>query len=82
MKKQDQNFALLQKKKISLTNRSIKEKVASTVKINSKVDNSVANDTIKDSNSVNSFYQLKKSPRELAIAFQAELKKLKRKYVK
>ena len=82
IKKTRSEFCTIAKKKISLTNRSIKEKVASTVKINSKVDNSVANDTIKDSNSVNSFYQLKKSPRELAIAFQAELKKLKRKYVK
>ena len=82
IKKTRSEFCTIAKKKISLTNRAIKEKVASTVKINSKVDNSVANDAIKDSNSVNSFYQFKKSPRELAIAFQAELKKLKRKYVK
>ena len=73
-------FCTVAKKKISLTNKAIKEKVASTVKINSKANNSVAYATIKDSNSVNSFYQLKKSPRELAIIFQAKLKKLKEKY--
>ena len=81
-------FCTIAKKKISLTNRVIKEKVASTVNINSKPNNSVTNKPnnsfakviIKDSNSVNSFYQLKKSPRELAIVFQAELKKLKEKY--
>ena len=73
-------FCTIAKKKISLTNRAIKEKIASTVKINFKPNNSAANVTKKDSNSVNSFYQLKKSPRELAIVFQAELKKLREKY--
>ena len=73
-------FCTIAKKKVSLTNRAIKEKVASTIKINSKPNNSAANVTKKDSNSVNSFYQLKKSPRELAIIFQAELKKLREKY--
>ena len=82
IKKTRSEFCTIAKKKISLTNRAIKEKVASTVKINSKVNNSVANATIKVSNSVNSFYQLNKSPRELAIAFQAKLKKLKVKYIK
>ncbi len=84
-------FCTIAKKKISLTNRAIKEKVASTVTINPKVNNSVVVDTviepkinvaIKDSNSVNSFYKLKKSPRELAIVVQAEIKKLKAKYIK
>ena len=73
-------FCTIAKKKISLTNRVIKEKVVSTVKKNSKPNNSVANVTKKDSNSFNSFYQLKKSPRDLAIVFQAELKKLREKY--
>ena len=75
-------FCTIAKKKISLTNRVIKEKVASTVKINSKANNSVSKATIKDSKSINSFNQLKKSPRELAIAFQVKLKKLKEKYKK
>ena len=84
-------FCTIAKKKISLTNRAIKEKVASTVTINPKVNNSVVVDTviepkinvaIKDSNSVNSFYKLKNSPRELAIVVQAEIKKLKAKYIK
>ena len=73
-------FCTIAKKKITLANRAIKEKVASTIKINSKPNNSAANVTKKDSNSVNSFNQLKKSPRELAIVFQAELKKLREKY--
>ena len=84
-------FCTIAKKKISLTNKAIKEKIASTVKIKPKDNNSVALDTViepkinvakKESNSVNSSYQLKKSPRELAILVQAELKKLKEKYIK
>jgi hypothetical protein len=84
-------FCTIAKKKISLTNRAIKEKVASTVKIKPKDDNSVAVDAViepknnvakKELDSFNSFYQLKKSPRELAIIVQAELKKLKEKYIK
>ena len=84
-------FCTIAKKKISLTNKAIKEKVASTVKIKPKDNNSVAVDTViepennvakKELNSVNSFYQLKKSPRELAIIVQAELKKLHAKYIK
>ena len=84
-------FCTIAKKKISLTNKAIKEKVASTVKIKPKDDNSVAVDAViepknnvakKELNSFNSFNQLKKSPRELAIIVQAELKKLKEKYIK
>ena len=84
-------FCTIAKKKISLTNKAIKEKIASTVKIKPKDNNSVAVDTViepeinvakKELNSVNSFYQLKKSPRELAIIVQAELKKLHAKYIK
>jgi|TARA_B110000211_G_scaffold231789_1_gene294085 uncharacterized protein (DUF2344 family) len=84
-------FCTIAKKKISLTNSAIKEKVASTVKIKPKTKNSIATDTViehktnvvkKDKNSINSFNRLKKSPRELAAVFQAELKKIKDKYVK
>ena len=75
-------FCTIVKKKVSLTNKAIKEKVVSTVKINPKANNSITNVTKKDSNSVNSFYKLKKSPRELAIVFQAKLKRLKDKYTK
>ena len=84
-------FCTITKKKLSLTNRAIKKKVVSTVKKNHKDNNAVVADTaiehknnvvLKESNSVNSFYQLKKSPRELAIIVQAELKKLKEKYIK
>ena len=82
IKKTRSEFCTIAKKKISSTNKAIKEKVASTLKINSKTDNSVAKAAVKNSNSFNSFYEFKKSPRELAIAFQVELKKLKKKYVK
>ncbi|MDC1212359.1 hypothetical protein N8016_01025 [Pelagibacteraceae bacterium] len=83
-------FCTIAKKKISLTNKAIKEKVAPIVKFNPKADNSVVdtknepkiNNAIKDSNFVNSFYQLKKSPRELAIIFQNKLKNLQSKYTK
>jgi len=84
-------FCTIAKKKISLTNKAIKEKVASTVKKNPNTKNSVVvnaeielkgNVAKKDQNSVKSFYQLKKSPRELAIVFQDELKKFKAKYTK
>ena len=71
-------FCTIAKKKISLTNRAIKEKVASTVKIKPQIKNLV---DIKNSDSFNSLNQLK-SPRELAIIFQTELKKLKVKYIK
>ena len=84
-------FCTIAKKKISLTNRIIKEKVASTVRIKPQIKNSVAIDTviepeinvdIKNSDPLNSLNQLKKSPRELAIIFQTELKKMKAKYIK
>ena len=84
-------FCTIAKKKISLTNRAIKEKVVSAVKIKPQIKNSVAVQTIikpktnvdiKNSDPFNSFNQLKKSPRELAIIFQTKLKKLKVKYVK
>jgi len=85
-------FCTIAKKKISLTNKAIKEKVVSIVKKNQKDNNAIVTDVhtiepknniaLKESNSVNSFYQLKKSPRELAIIIQAELKKVKKKYIK
>ena len=84
-------FCTIAKKKISLTNRVIKEKVVSTVKIKPQIKNSVAvhtiikpktNVDIKNSDTFNNLNQLKKSPRELAIIVQTELKKLKVKYIK
>ena len=84
-------FCSIVKKKISLTDKAIKEKVEPFVKIIPNVNNSVVegakiepriNVAKKDLNSDNSFYQLKKSPRELAIVFQTKLKKLQAKYVK
>ena len=84
-------FCAIAKKKIFLTNKAIKEKVASTVRTRPQIKSSVAIDTviepkinvdIKNADPSNSLNQLKKSPRELAIIFQTELKKLKAKYIK
>ena len=72
------------KKQISLTNSAVKEKVLKTAKINNKTIDPVAEKIVikpknkvapKASNSLNSLNQSKKSPRELAIALQNELKK-------
>ena len=71
-------FCTIAKKKISLTNKAIKKRVVSAV---DKVINPKHNAATKETNYDISFDQLKKSPRELAIAFQAELKKLKNKYI-
>ena len=77
-------FCTIAKKKISLTNSAIKEKVLMTAKKNPKIFDFNAKEAevkpkvktvSKKLNSVFSFNQLKKSPRELAIIFQAELKK-------
>ena len=89
-------FCTIAKKKISSTNRAIKEKVVSTKEkvvsaVKMKTKSSIALVTVikpkkevavKDPNRFNSFGQLKKSPRELAIVFQNELKNLKAKYTK
>jgi len=83
-------FCTIAKKKIFSTNKKIKEKIASTVKKNSKnnepsvavtVKKSEEEAILKDSNYVKSFNQ-SKSPRELAITFQIEMMKLKDKYLK
>ena len=77
-------FCTIVKKKISLTNNAIKEKVLKTAKINHKAIDPVAEKVVikpknkvapKASTSLNSLNQSKKSPRELAIALQDELKK-------
>tara|TARA_B110000914_G_scaffold200975_1_gene192968 strand:+ start:291 stop:533 length:243 start_codon:yes stop_codon:yes gene_type:complete len=78
-------------KKISLTNRVIKKKVVSIVKIKTKTKIPVSADiVIKPENNValivsdvdDSFNKSKKSPRELAISFQAEMRNLKDKLSK
>lgn len=92
-------FCTIAKNKISLTNKTVKKKIASSfitntesktlVSLKSK-SNDIKKMSIKPemknvpkgSNYVSKFNQSKKSPRELAIIFQAKLKKLKFKYVK
>ena len=77
-------FCMIVKKQISLTNSAVKEKVLKTAKINNKTIDPVAEKIVikpknkvapKASNSLNSLNQSKKSPRELAITMQNELKK-------
>ena len=77
-------FCTIAKKQISLTNSAVKEKVLKTAKINNKTIDPVAEKIVikpknkvapKASNSLNSLNQSKKTPRELAITMQNELKK-------
>tara|TARA_B100001093_G_scaffold238639_1_gene228602 strand:- start:122 stop:637 length:516 start_codon:yes stop_codon:yes gene_type:complete len=84
-------FCTIAKNKISLTNKAVKEKIASTIIKTPKTTYPDAseiaikpkNETIpEDSNYINSLNLSKKSPRELAIVFQTELKRLKDKYTK
>ena len=84
-------FCTIAKKKISLTNRAIKEKVISTVKRNHSITKPITtkvaiksnnNVILKDLNSINSFNQLKKTPREIAINVQNEIENLKDKILK
>jgi hypothetical protein len=83
-------FCTIAKKQASLTHQIIKKKLTSTVKKNSKNMGSVTvkavinpkNEvTLTNSNFIDNFKQSTKSPRQLAIAFQNELKK-KNKYFK
>ena len=83
-------FCTIAKKQASLTHQIIKKKLTSTVKKNSKNMGSVTvkavinpknKVTLTNSNLIDRFKQSTKSPRQLAIAFQNELKK-KNKYFK
>jgi hypothetical protein len=100
IEKSRSEFCTIAKKKISLTNKAIKEKFASVVKTKTATKSTVPLATViepkkdvvviepkkdvavKNSNFINNFNQLKKSPRELAIVLQTELKNLKKKYLK
>ena len=84
-------FCTIAKNKISLTNKAVKEKISLAATKDAKMKNLDAleiaikpkNENItKGSNYAKSFNQLNKSPRELAITLQTELKKLKNKYIK
>ena len=79
-------FCTIAKKKITSTNRAIKEKIVSTIKKNPKTKNLTPEKMVikpkneiilKNSSYVNSFNQFKESPRKLAILFQREMKNLK-----
>ncbi|MDA9073350.1 hypothetical protein N9J69_02555 [Pelagibacteraceae bacterium] len=83
-------FCTIVKEQASLTHQIIKKKLTSTVKKNSKNMGSVTvkavinpknKVTLTNSNLIDRFKQSTKSPRQLAIAFQNELKK-KNKYFK
>ena len=84
-------FCTIAKKKISSTNKAIKEKVISAVKkkpnttkpVAAKVEIKPKSNVIpKDLNSTGSFYQFKKTPSEIAITLQTEIKNLKDKILK
>ena len=61
-------FCTIVKKQISLTNTAVKEKTLDIVKKYPKNINKL------DKNFMDSFFQIKKSPRDLAVAFQAKIK--------
>ena len=84
-------FCSIAKKQISLTNKAIKEKVVSAVKINSETKNSFSADVaikaennvaLKDLDTDYSFNKIKQTPRELAIIFQNQMKNMKDKLLK
>ena len=84
IEKTKSEFCTIAKKQISLTNSVVKEKVLSAVKIVSKPDKPAIKKVVtkiknkvasNDVNFASSYNQSKKSPRELAITFQAALKK-------
>ena len=83
-------FCTIAKKKISSTNKNIKEKISSTIKKKTKTTSSAAEEieiepkkevALKNLSYASSFTQ-SKSPRELVNTFQDEIIKLKDKYLK
>jgi len=92
IEKTKSEFCTIAKNKISLTNKTVKEKIALSITKNSKNINSESleeiaikpknKDVLKSSKFAKSFDQFNKSPRELAIVLQTELNKLKNKYRK
>ena len=83
IEKTKSEFCTIAKKQISLTNNAIKEKIITVVKkIPKTVKPVVIKKEIKSENKpisknlifAGKFNQIKKSPRELAIAFQVDLK--------
>ena len=84
IEKTKSEFFSKEKKKISLTNRAVTKKLTKTINKTTKIINPInekitikpkSKVVLKDSNFFDSFKQFKKSPRELAIAFQNKLKK-------
>ena len=78
IEKTKSEICTIAKNKISLTNNALKEKIKSVTKKNPKTTESITS----KSNYFKNLDQSKKSPKELAILFQTELKKLKDKYTK
>ena len=83
-------FCTIAKKKITSTNKAIKEKIASsTTKKPLTKEQNVTDEEIKSKKEFiqkkNNYFRVvkqSKSPRELAISFQEEMIKLKEKYLK
>ena len=79
-------FCTIAKNKISLTNRTIKEKIVSSIKKNPNNKNSATEKMVNEPKDEiilekpsydNNFNLLKESPRKLAMLFQKEMKNLK-----
>ena len=68
IKKTRSEFCTIVKKQISLTNTAVKEKTLDIVKKYPKNINKL------DKNFMDSFFQIKQSPRELALALQSKIK--------
>ena len=83
IEKTKSEFCTIAKNKISTTNKMVKEKITSAITNNLKTTkpNITKNKKISNqSNYFKNFSQSNKSPKELAVLFQKELKKLKNKY--
>ena len=68
-------FCTIAKKQISLTNSAVKEKTFDIAKKLPAFDKTVDKIFREESNLVSNFFQIKNSPRKLAIAFQSKIKK-------
>ena len=68
-------FCTIAKKQIYLTNTAAKEKALKIVKKHPRKIKIKNVDEEKENDLISSFFQTKKSPRKLAIAFQSKIKK-------
>ena len=82
IEKTKSEFCTIAKNKITLTNKAIKKKITSTITNNHKAIKATTSEMAIKTDNKDVLNQSNKSPKELAILFQTELKKLKDKYTK